>query len=376
MNEVAHPLSIAACFGDLEDPRIERQKRHKAVDIITLSICAMLCGAEAWTEVELFGKAKQEWLGTFLELPNGIPSHDTFGRFFARLNPEGFQTAFLRWVESIRQTMPGEVIAVDGKCVRRSHDEGQGKTAIQIVSAWACENRLVLGQIKTDQKSNEITAIPELLQVLQINGCIVTIDAAGCQKNIAAQIRQHGADYVLALKGNQGKLREQVEDYFDTATQHDFDGICYDFVETLDPGHGRIEVRRHWVVEAPNDLHNKDQWKDFVLIGMMESERHIKGEVTLERRYYIASLGFCAKRFAKAVRAHWGIENRLHWCLDVGFREDECRVRQGYASENFAVLRHIAMNLLKQEQSYKGGTKAKRLRAGWDNAYLLKLLGA
>jgi predicted transposase YbfD/YdcC len=367
--------SIEEFFGELKDPRMDRCKRHQALDIISITLCAVLCGAEAWTEVEFFGHSKRSWLATFLELPNGIPSHDTIGRFFSLLDPKSFQKAFLRWVQRVSEVIPGQVVAVDGKCLRRSHDRRQDKAAIQMVSAWASENRMILGQVKTDKKSNEITAIPELLQTLQLKGCIVTLDAAGCQKNIASQIRHQEADYVLALKGNQGTLREEVEYFFNTAMKYHFHDIEYDYFESTDAGHGRVEVRRHWVVEAPDSLSGKAAWRDLNSIGMVESQRHVGGELTTERRYYISSLESKAEPFAKTVRAHWGIENSLHWCLDVGFREDECRVRTGYASENFAVIRHIAMNLLKQEKSCKGGIKSKRLQAGWDNAYLAKLLG-
>jgi len=367
--------SIREHFESLRDPRIDRQKRHHLIDIISISICAALCGAEGWTDVEAFGKAKKDWFQTFLELPNGIPSHDTFGRFFSLLDPQAFQDTFLQWVQSVNDLFKGQVVAIDGKCLRRSHDHGKGKAAIYMVSAWATANQLVLGQVKTDEKSNEITAIPKLLRALEVKGCIVTIDAAGCQKGIATQIRSQGADYVLALKGNQGNLREYVEDYFTTARANDFHGVPHDYHETIDGGHGRVEIRRHWSIEPFRDFPGKAAWKDLRSIGMVESERHIGSEVTLDCRYYISSLPADAKQFAASVRAHWGVENGLHWCLDVGFREDDCRVRQGNASENFAVVRHIALNLLKKERSFKGGLRAKRLKAGWDQDYLIKILG-
>jgi len=368
--------SIEHCFGTIEDPRIDRQKRHKAIDIITLTITASLCGAEHWTEVEVFGNAKLAWLKTFLELPNGVPWHDTIGRFFSALAPNLFQEALLQWVQGLGDLVAGQVVALDGKCLRHSYDNGNDKRAIHMVSAWASEQSLVLGQVKTDAKSNEITAIPELLQVLQLKGCIVTIDAAGCQKNIAEEIRAQDADYVLALKGNQGNTHKYVQDYFRVAQETEFCGVECDTVETVDGGHGRVEVRRYWVVEVPDDLPGKSAWRDITTIGRVESERHIDDKVSRESRYYIGSIEANAEVFAKAVRAHWGIENRLHWCLDVGFREDECRVRKGFASENFAVIRHIAMNLLKREKTCKLGIQGKRLRAGWDTGYLTKLLGA
>lgn len=298
------PRSIEQCFGTIEDPRIERQKRHKAVDIMTLTITAALCGAEHWTEVEAFGNAKLPWLKTFLELPNGIPSHDTIGRFFSALAPDVFQEAFLQWVQGLGTLVPGQVVALDGKCLRRSYDNGSDKRAIHRVSAWASEQGLVLGQVKTDAKSNEITAIPELLRVLQLKGCIVTIDAAGCQKNIAENIRAQDADYVLALKGNQGRTHQYVQEYFKAAQETEFCELDYDYVETIDGGHGRVEVRRHWVVKVTSNLPGKSAWRDITSIGMVESERHLNGKVSRECRYYIGSIEANAEVFAKAVRAH------------------------------------------------------------------------
>jgi predicted transposase YbfD/YdcC len=367
-------LSIQEHFGSLPDPRIDRQKLHHLIDIVTITICAALCGAEAWTHVREFGKAKEDWFRTFLELPNGIPSHDTFGRFFSLLDPQAFQEAFTNWVQAVTDLFQGQVVPIDGKCLRRSHDHEKDKSAIYMVSAWASASECVLGQVKTDEKSNEITAIPKLLRTLEINGCIVTIDAAGCQKKIAAQIRAQGADYVLALKGNQGNLRDYVEDYFTTAMEQDFLGVAHDYFETIDADHGRVEIRRHWTIGEFGDFPGKADWKDLRTIGMVESERHVKGEVTTDHRYYINSLASDAKQFAACVRAHWGIENKQHWTLDVSFREDDCRARTGYAAENFATIRHIALNLLKKDKSFKGGVKAKRLVAGWDHDYLLKIL--
>ena len=359
-------LSIREHFEFLPDPRIERQKLHNLIDIGTITICAVICGAEAWTQVEAFGKAKEDWFRTFLELPNGIPSHDTFGRYFSRLDPQAFQEVFLQWVQAVNEVFKGQVVAIDGKCLRRSHDHNKSKSAICMVSAWASANQLVLGQVKTDEKSNEITAIPKLLRALEIKGCIVTIDAA--------RIRSQGADYVLALKGSQGNLREYVQDYLTTAMEHDFLGVAHDYFEMTDGGHGRVEIRRHWTIEEFGDFPGKAAWKDLRTIVMVESERHIGGKVTKDRRYYIASLMADTKQFASCVRAHWGVENGLHWSLHVNFREDDCRVRKGYASENFATIRHIALNLLKKDKSFKGGLKTKRLRAGWVHDYLLKIL--
>ena len=371
----AKNASFLEHFGDLPDPRVERQKRHKLIDILTITLCAVICGAEGWTDVEDFGKAKHDWLKSFLDLPNGIPSHDTFGRVFSALCPKAFQQAFVNWVEAIRQQFHGEIINVDGKCLRGSHDQALGKNAIQMVSAWSTSNRLVLGQVKTEAKSNEITAIPELLQSLALTGCIVTIDAAGCQKKIAEQIIKQGSDYVLALKGNQGTLHDDVIDYFETAAQDGFKGIDHQYWEQTDKGHGRIEVRRYWVITDLEWLNHKEKWKGLNLIGRVESERHIGDQVSSEKRYYIASMNGEAKPFAEAVRGHWGIENSLHWCLDVSFGEDASRVRKGYASENLAVVRHISLNLIKQEKTSKRGVKARRKLAAWDNAYLQRILG-
>ena len=368
------PLSIQEHFESLPDPRIDRQKRHNLIDIITITICAVLSGAEAWTHIEDFGKSNQKWLHSFLELPNGIPSHDTFGRFFSLLDPEDFQGAFLQWVQSTNDIFKSQNISIDGKCLRRSHDKSNDKSAIYMVSAWASDNKLVLGQVKTDEKSNEITAIPKLLRVLEIEGCIVTIDAAGCQKKIATQIRSQGGDYLLALKGNQGNLRDYVEDYFMAATENHFNAVPHDYFETTDAGHGRVEVRKHYTIDQFGDFPGKRAWKDLQTICMVESERHIGDTVSMERRYYITSLPSNAKQFASSVRAHWGVENNLHWCLDVGFREDDCRVRKDHAPENFAVIRHIALNLLTKEKTHKGGIKAKRLKSAWDDDYLPKVL--
>ena len=370
-------ISIGEHFADIVDPRVKRTKRHLLLDIIVIAICGVICGADGWVAVETFGKAKEAWLRTFLELSHGIPSHDTFGRVFARLDPEAFQRSFINWVQAISELTEGQVIAVDGKTLRRSHDATLGKAAIHMVSAWATANHLVLGQLKVADKSNEITAIPALLQLLELNGCIVTLDALGCQTQIAQTIIERGADYVLRLKGNQGTLYAEVQELFAYADSCDFRDIAHDFQKTVNGGHGRIEIRKHWMISEPEFLAYLDpegHWKDLSSIGRVEAERRNGEQVERETRYYISSLAGDAEEFGSAVRAHWGIENQVHWILDIAFREDESRIRKGHGAQNFAVLRHIALNLLKQEQTARCGTQTKRLKAGWDTDYLRKVL--
>jgi len=367
-------MKLAEHFEDIDDPRIERTKRHKLGDILTIAILAVICGADSWVGMESFGQAKEKWLKRILELPNGIPSHDTFARLFARLNPEQLQACFLSWVRTVVRFSEAEVVAIDGKTLRRSYDEKDSKAAIHMVSAWAAENRLVLGQQKVDAKSNEITAIPQLLKLLEIEGCIVTIDAMGCQKRIAQQIVERDADYVLALKANQGNLFKDVQQIFAHAESTQFAGVQSDFHETIDKAHGRVEIRRCWTMQQVEVLVDAEKWVKLTSMGMIQSERHINGKVERETRYYISSLSSDAARLSQAVRSHWQVENNLHWVLDIAFAEDACRIRKDYAPENLAVVRHIALNLLSQETTLKVGMKNKRLRAGWDEDYLLKVL--
>ena len=368
---------IAEYFTGLEDPRIDRTKQHQLLDIVTIAICGIICGADSWVDIELFGKCKEEWFRTFLELPNGIPSHDTFGDVFARLDPEQFQSCFMEWVQAVAQATQGEVVAIDGKTVRRSHDRTLGKQAIHMVNVWASGNGLVLGQAKVEEKSNEITAIPKLLQLLELAGCIVTIDAMGCQKEIAHQIIEAQADYLLAVKENQGRLYQDVRDLFQGAEAFDFQDVPYDFARTVGKGHGRIETRECWVITDPDCLdylQTRQQWTKLNAVVKVTAQRETATATTVHSRYYISSLAGEAKVLLDATRKHWGIENSLHWSLDVTFREDHSRVRKDHGPQNLAVLRQIALNLLKQETSLKRGLQGKRLKAGWVEDYLLQVL--
>lgn len=364
-------------FGQLPDPRAERAKRHDLLEILIIAVCGIICGADSWVDLEEFGKAKEEWFRTFLELPNGIPSHDSFGRVFARLEPEPFERCFMAWAEGLREGVSGRMIALDGKTLRRSHDHAQGKGALHLVSAWATEHRLVLGQQKVAGHSNEITAIPQLLELLDLRGAIVTIDAMGTQKEIARQVTDRGADYVLALKANQGRLYEEVQECFTLEEAVGFAGTGHDHHETVNGGHGRIEKRQYWSIWDPDHLAYLDgnrEWAGLKSIAMVESQRQVGGEASLERRYYLSSLPGDAQELGQAIRGHWGIENSLHWVLDVAFREDDSRARIGNAQENLALLRRIALNLLRREKSSKVGVKAKRLKSAWSEDYLLQVL--
>ncbi len=363
-------------FGALPDPRVDRTKLHPLLDILVIAVCAVIAGAEGWEDIAEFGHLKEaffrERLG--LELPHGIPSPDTFRRVLARLDPDAFGGAFLAWTQTLRVETKGEVVALDGKTLRHSFDTAAGQAPIHLVSAWAATNRLVLAQVKVDDKSNEITAFSALLALLDLRGCTVTTDAMGCQKGIARQIIAQEGDYVLALKGNQGQLFEDVRLFFEDATQHGFAGIRSRCDETTEKDHGRIEKRRYWLVSEIDWLAGKKEWAGLCSIGMAESIRHIGEEVETERRYFLCSLGGSARQFGRAVRRHWGIENGEHYVLDVSFDEDACRIRREHGAENFATLRHIALNLVRREPTATRGVKARLRRAGWDEGYLLRVL--
>jgi predicted transposase YbfD/YdcC len=359
-------------FADLPDPRVERTKLHKLEDILVITICAVICGAEGWTEIELFGQSKEQWLKTFLELPNGIPSHDTFARVISSIKLEDFEQRFQKWIQALAQSTGQEVIAIDGKTLRRSFDAANRKAAIHMVSAWACENKMVFGQIAIDEKSNEITALPKLLEMLVLDGSVVTIDAMGCQKKIAEKIIKDGGDYIFSLKGNHGTLHEEVQLFMDYAIA---DNGSYDYSSQTNGDHSRIETRKLLYCQDVQWMTDRKDWSGLSSLIAVESQRTLGGTTTVERRYFISSLsGRDAKSIGQMIRGHWGIENRLHWSLDVSFSEDNCRIRKDFGAENFSRLRRIALNLLKQENTLKRGIKAKQHKAGWDDQYLLKVL--
>lgn len=369
--------TIATHFSNIGDERRGQGKRHQLLDVISIAICAIIAGAEGWTDMELFGQTKEAWFREFLELPHGIPSDDTFRRVFAAIDPEKFQQSFISWVESISVLTAGEVVAIDGKSVRGTYQKGQKKRAVHMVSAWAAENRLVLGQKKVSDKSNEITAIPELLALLSVSGCIVTIDAMGCQTDIAAQIVQQEADYLLAVKKNQGHLYEDIEWLFSLATDTNYAQEGFESSQTVNKDHGRLETRRCWLITNEQWLeHIRDRrrWPNLTAIVKIEATRRNGRRQKPEVRYYIASYCAPAKQVLAATRSHWGIENRVHWILDVIFKEDATRIRDSNSSQNLVVLRHMAINLLRQEKSSKLSLRAKRLRATWDLSYLQKVL--
>ena len=380
-----HPKkSLIEHLSTIRDPRVNRTRDHELIDILVIAICALLCRAETFNDMEDFGKAKLEWFKTFLSLPNGIPSHDTFNRVFQMLDPAEFLEAFLNWTQGVRQAVPDEIVAMDGKALRRALTEH--KNPRYIVSAWAGENGLVLGQLKVDEKSNEITAVPQLLRVLELSGCIVTLDAMGCQKNIAREIKEADAEYLLALKGNQDSIHREVKEFLDDAiadsktwrpagAQPEVQAVRLATKKVVEKDHGRLETREYYQSAELDWFADRSKWEGLQTVGMVESTREINGQVSRERRYYISSLPLDIERFARAVRGHWGIENRLHWVLDVQLGEDQSRARSGYAAENLATLRRLAVNMLKSEKTKKRGIRGKQNNASWDHAYLLKLLG-
>lgn len=379
MNERT-PKPLIECFEELSDPRMNCSRKHKLVDILVIGLCSLLTGGEGFSDMAVFGKAKQDWLKTFLELPEGIPSHDTFNRVFSAIDPHAFLECFVQWVQGICPALQNEIVAIDGKALRHALNEGQAIP--YIVSAWATNNGLALGQVKVKDKSNEITAIPELLRALELKGCIVTLDAMGCQKDIATKIIEKQADYVLALKGNHATIHEEVKELFDAAVSPcaiqcaDADALgAMDFFQTIEKNHGRIETRRYWHSTDIEWFADKPLWKGLRSFGMVESIRRVKGRSSIERRYYLCSLPLGAEQFAKAARGHWSVENPLHWSLDVTFGEDNSRARTKCAAQNVATLRRMALNLIKKTPAKKCSARQRRILAALDGQYLKQLLG-
>jgi predicted transposase YbfD/YdcC len=371
-------LSIFEFFDGITEPRVERTRAHPLPTILTIALLTLMVGGQGWEDMEVFGEAKEEWLATFLDLRNGVPSADTFRRVVSALNPKEFNLCFIAWVNALSEGTCGKLIALDGKTIRHSFDTATKKKALHLVSAWIHDNKLTLGQIATAEKSNEITAIPELLKLLDIRGATITVDAMGCQRTIAEQIVEQGGDYVMGLKGNQGNAHSEVAAFFDDARATEFRDTTHTFDESVDGSeHGRVEVRRVWACQSLEWFADLPKWRGLRSIIMIERERTVGDTPTsIERHYYWSSRGHDADTLGVMIRSHWGIENSLHWCLDVGFREDDSRIRRDNGTENIALLRKIAMNLAKSETTRKRGIRAKMLLAGLSDPYLIKLLQA
>jgi predicted transposase YbfD/YdcC len=363
-------VSLITLLGEVPDPRVARTREHDLVELLVIALCTLLCRGESFYDMEEFGRVRLQWLRTFLTLRGGVPSHDTFNRLFQALDPKTFADCLARWTQSVRTVLGGEVVALDGKSLRRALHSGED--ARMIVSAWATESGLLLGQRKTRDKSNEITVVPELLRALELAGCIITADALHCQKNIAKEIIEADADYVLALKGNQPAAYGEIKTFLDDAVLRKDPALA--FVETTDKGHGRLEVRRYWQTEQIGWFADREKWEGLRSVALVESVREVKGQQSVERRYYLSSLAVDVAKVARAVRGHWKIENQLHWVLDVVFGEDQSRARTGHAAENLAATRRVAINLLRQDKENKRSLKSQRLRATLDPDYLRKLL--
>lgn len=366
--------SIMSCFSIIPDPRKERNQVYNLFDVITIAILGILCGADDWVEVNLWAAANIDWLQQLDICLQGVPSHDTLSRFFRYLDPQAFERCFIAWTQKVAKVVGG-VIALDGKTMCHSSDPTTGTKAIHIVSAFSAENDIVLGQLATEAKSNEITAFPLLIEMLDLKGAIVTIDAAGCQKEIAEKIRDKGGDYVLALKGNQGKLHDEAENCFKQALVVEPQESGCDYYKNEEYSRGRLELREVWSMDDIEWLPQKGEWKDLRSLVCLKSSRTYKGTCTVEMRYYISSLASDALKLAYAIRSHWGVENKLHWQLDVSYREDSCKICKDHGAENFSVIRRATLNILKGDKKTKAGIKNKRSKAGWDRSYMLEVLG-
>jgi predicted transposase YbfD/YdcC len=375
INVAYRETSVSQCFKELTDPRVVGRSQYYLSDILTIVLCAVISNADGFNDIELFARCKEPFFRTFLELPNGIPSHDTFNRVMSMLSPDEFSKCFAEWVKSLSERIPG-IIAIDGKTLRNSFHDAESRDCLHMVSAWSVENALVLGQVRTNEKSNEITAIPMLLSLLDIEDCIVTIDAMGCQTDIAQKILDGGGDYVLALKGNQGNSHEAVELLFKWEMKNNFSGVTHSTFSEEEKDHGRVETRNVFSIGRLEEIDGLglEKWPCVKSVTLVKSMRKLNGKSTVEYRYYLSSLDADAERIGKAVRGHWGIENSLHWVLDVVFNEDKARNRKDHSAANMTMIRHMAVNIVKNDKSSKTSIRGRRLKAGWDDDYLLKLI--